>query len=168
MNLFSRNMLNYSPQLSYTYKNFTGKIGPIYGPSEITWWIPNLQREKKVNGGVFTLQVNPNKENKYFDLFFVYNFSALCYNTDSFPPSNYHFNFPKTLRVIDNTLGYGFNFKFLKNFYLTSSVAIGIAYEKTTYVDDGTYIYKGGMYNFTAGLGYNFKIKKGKTQNVDL
>ena len=155
---------NISPQLTISYGGILAKVGPLYGKSEMTYGYTSELEKKKINGGILTFQINPNKKGKIFDFFFVVNFVCANYKKDKYRTTPmYSNNFENTeLFTLESTFGYGFKVKFLRHFYITNDIAFGYSFQKLKYVDGSTSTRDGATGNLLVGVGYYFKIKNNR------
>ena len=159
---FGRNRTNYVPQLTFSYGNFTSKLGIKYGPNQIQSGYKRELDLKKIRGVIISFQLIPNKKEKIFDLFFVSNISILNFKKYEYSTSPYYSNYyeTKSMSLFEPTIGYGFRLKFIKNFYLTTDVSFGYSFQKTTYADESSLKQKELIGNILFGLGYKFSFKK--------
>jgi len=155
-----RNEFNYSPQLTVSYGGFLAKVGPLYGKNEMTWGYTSELEKKKINGGVLTFQINPNKKGKLFDFFFVTNISIVHFKKDKYLTTPVYGHYEDTeLLLFEPTFGYGFKIKFLKHFYITNDIAFGFSFQKVKYADESTAKKNGSTGSLLVGVGYYFKLK---------
>ena len=141
--------------------------------------------QHSLNGLHLVYQINPNSKGKIFDFYFQYEFIFLYYTDKGTTENMYKYssqNFPLTLSYkshqteIENTIGYGFKFKFLKNFYLNQNIGIGIGYNAIN-IDYGDYRFNKSRHyyelipGFNIGIGYKFdntlKRHPNKIDNVE-
>jgi hypothetical protein len=172
--------LDYEPYLTIEKgKNFF-EAGPVIGNNRKIerYWSDSYESvpEKKssLNGFHFVYQINPNQKAKVFDFFFRVQLAFLNFKSNGIAlagssnyPNGYLYSdqpFKANQRIISGLFGYGFNIKFLRNFYLSQSVNFGIS-QNFIHVD-----YGGGVNNdskkitpemmFTLGVGCVFEKKK--------
>lgn len=148
-------------------------IGPIIGKTlKMDYWYdrgPNLEKYS-LNGFHIAYQINPNPKGKKFDFYFQYEFTFLYYLDNGITENIYKYNssyYPLTLSYkshqseIDFTAGYGFKFKFFRNFYLNQNIGIGIGYNSLV-VNYGDYRFNRSNHNYelipalNIGVGYKF------------
>lgn len=149
-------------------------LGPVLGPKlYFNDGAPHYPQsgEYRLNGFHCVYQINPNPERKRFDFYFQYQFIFLYYQTEG---NNYDFvngaivTYPYNayLSAVENFIGYGFKVKFLKSFFLTQSISIGLNREHTLIDHDNPnfHDYDYGYswqpdFMINAGLGFNFNKK---------
>ncbi|PCJ23286.1 MAG: hypothetical protein COA97_12005 [Flavobacteriales bacterium] len=152
-------------------------LGPVLGPKlKISRYnySYSTNEQYKLNGFHFVYQINPNPVGKVFNFYFQYQFVYLYYRDEGVEYiGGYYNNGVSTLEPykshridIESFIGYGFNLKFSKNFYLSQSVGIGLTYESTSVdmenpdlIDDNDG-YFGPSLMLNASLGYKFISKK--------
>ena len=146
-----------TPEITYSYKKITIKGGPVICQSELMAGVQSELEKRKIYGGILTFQIRPNN-NKHFDLFFVGNISYYKFVNPTSKDAIQDLGIDEQKKALRPTIGYGFNYKFLKSFYLKTSVAIGYSFQEIIHTDKPT-DNDGEVYgNIFIGIGYNFKI----------
>ena len=162
--------INYFAYLTIKNGRSLLAIGPVLGPKLI---LKNsnggdlADGQHRINGFHISYQINPNEENKIFDLFFHYQFIFLEYKdrgsySDPWVSYDYH-----AYRMdIENMIGYGFKAKFSRNLYLTQSFGFGLRYSDFKCVRswNSDFVVKEFSPAFMVNLsiGYKFERKKRK------
>ena len=144
-------------------------VGPIIGP---IWKLNShflyAKAESKqigINGFYLGYQFFPDtKKDKIFDYFIQDQFISQYYKDNGidneFPSDSYK----SDLLNIGDYIGFGYQLKFLKRFYFTQSIGIGIIYKHLSidfsnlpdYNDEGYYF----SWTTNIGLGYKFDFNK--------
>ncbi|MDZ4757177.1 MAG: hypothetical protein SGJ10_03430 [Bacteroidota bacterium] len=174
-NYFTNSELNFkshnhfSTNFSLSKSNQIFSIGTIFGSTKND----NLNFFK---GGIFSYQYFPNKTNKRFNFYFIYDFIYTFEKSGweremQFSGNNEHVTFNSPWHSLKNQVGYGFNVNIYKGFYLTQSMSIGIEYynfvSKTvvknqpqlssTYSSGNIFSGSGTSSLLKLGMGYHFK-----------
>lgn len=175
--------LNYYADFTIEKRKSYAAIGPIAGKTvKMDYWYDRGRSIKKysLNGFHLVYQINPNPKAKRFDFYFQYEFIFLYYIDKGTTENMYKYSsqyYPLTLSYkshqseIENTIGYGFKFKFFKNFYLNQNIGIGIAYNAIS-INYGDYRFNSSRHYYelipglNIGVGYKFdkKLKKPRQQ----
>jgi len=117
-----------------------------------------------INGFYLGYQLFPNTKGKTFDYFIQDQFIFQYYKDNGvdseFPNDSYKSN----LLNIGDFIGFGYQVKFLKRFYFTQSIGIGVIYKHLSvdYSNLPDHDDKGRYFSWTTnlGLGYKFDFKK--------
>lgn len=165
----------YFPNLGVaTRKIFLG-CGPVFGPKLVLnskYFFGDHFTEGynafNLNGVAAICQYNPNKPGRIFDFYFQNWFSFVSEKDKNqdltlFPGNLSYSSYQK---IIENYIGYGFNVKFLKHFYVSQSFGIGAANRSFSYdiLNDNKEAakekYTRASFLLTLSMGYRYKLNR--------
>ena len=138
-------------------------LGPVFGSIPEYSGLGFSIYKIPFKGGSFFYRFYPSPNSKRVNLYFIFNLSLFHRFAEDiirepvypYTSANYkEYTYRRSSTVIDNTFGYGMDINFLKRFYFTHSLSVGISRRWRRYSFD----HKADQRFFDRGMGPQFRL----------